>query len=124
MTLGDIGSGLEKTMSSWLGKALIGALVTAGCAMFFNMAYWTWQQTLENGRNELRTESKVDAMAQALSTFQAAQLAQRAIDDFQTASISVMRTDLTVLQQRLDDHIHGGSEPIDRTRLSSPPHKK
>jgi hypothetical protein len=118
MTFGELSRNIDRTLSSWVIKALMGAFITAGCAMFFNMAYWTWQQTLENGKNELRTESKVDAMAQAFTTFQSAQLAQRAIDDSQAASIFSLKTDLTVLQQRLDDHIHGDSKPLDRSRPS------
>ena len=110
MTLSDIGRGLDRSLSSWLAKVIFGAMITAVCAMFFNMAYWTWQQTIENGRNELRTESKLDALSSSIVAFQTFQDTQRSIDGIQTSEISSLKTDLNVLQQRLTDHVNSDVE--------------
>ncbi len=108
MTMYEAKDRFARALEGWMGRLILSILMALSGTFAFN----AWQTVTStqmavdnNGKSEARLEGKFDTLTSTIGQFQAAVLAQRAVDDAQTTAISNIKNDLVRLEQEFHDHV-------------------
>ncbi len=118
MTFDDAKLGAERAFATTVGKALVGAAITAVLMTIVALAGWTLNAVEKNGEQESKLEGEFHTLIGSIAEFQHQIEGRIAIDEAQTAQISDIRIDLKgvavelhALEQAFRDHVHDDEAP-------------